>query len=227
MQLKSSTIFSTGQEKASRPKQKQTLDSSVSVTFLLGQERATSGQVTTASADEDSPILVSPGEALGADQTSWLRGTFAAPQPSLGSTTLGDPTKRTYIPGGAKLTPRLRVAVPGSAPRLKTRQLWEGTVTELLDNGFVAVLEDKTNLDNPDEQATFAFDNTELSPDDYRLVRPGAAFYWIIGNERTAGGQVKNVSMVQFRRVPAWTERALKRAADRGRQIREFLWEEA
>jgi hypothetical protein len=91
----------------------------------------------------------------------------------------------------------LRMSLPTN------RQLWEGTVTEIMPEGFVAVLSDRTNTGNPDERATFDFDNTEISPEDLKLVALGSSFYWVIGIEHTIGGQVKNISMIQFRRVPA------------------------
>jgi hypothetical protein len=132
---------------------------------------------------------------------------------------MGEPAKAKVIPRGAVLRPGpLEIEIRKNDSTLQTRQLWEGTVTELCNGGFTAILSDKTNPSNPDEQATF--DNAEISPDDQPLVGPGSSFYWIIGSERTAGGQVKNVSMVQFRRLPAWTDRKLSDVAVRARQLR-------
>jgi hypothetical protein len=91
----------------------------------------------------------------------------------------------------------------------------------------VAILSDKTNPGNPDERGSFDFEYTEISPDDLRLINPGSTFYWVIGNERTVAGQVKNVSMLQFRRVPAWTQSRLDRAADSARRLRESFREKA
>jgi hypothetical protein len=121
----------------------------------------------------------------------------------------------------------LRHSIAGRVPRLKTRQLWEGTVTKIGEEGFAAILNAKTNPRNPDEQVMFEFDRTEISPEDLPLISPGSSFYWIIGNEQTAGGQVKNVSMLQFRRVPAWSERSLARVADRARQVKALFRNEA
>jgi hypothetical protein len=125
------------------------------------------------------------------------------------------------IPSGAALAPRLNVAVPGKAPKLRTRQLWEGTVIQLRDTGFVAVLTDKTNPSNPDEQAVFDYD--EISSEDRRLIELGASFYWTIGNEITVGGQLKNVSMVQFRRLPLWTQRKLADVRTRARHLEQSV----
>lgn len=123
------------------------------------------------------------------------------------------------IPTGSAALPPLQPAVTGRTAILKTRQLWEGTVTELHDGGFVAILNDKTNPSNPDEQASFDFENSEISPEDVKLVQLGSSFYWILGNERTVGGEVRNVSVVQFRRVPAWTKQKLAEAEAKAKQL--------
>jgi hypothetical protein len=161
---------------------------------------------------------------IGATQPSTTDSTFSIAQNALGTSALPD-VASPMIPSGATLRPRLKLGV-GHAPSLKTRQLWEGTVTDVGKGGFIAVLSDRTDRNNPDEQATFEFDKTEISPDDELLLKPGASFYWIIGNEQTVAGQVKNVSMIQFRRVPAWTDHALEIAAKRARLLRESFQEE-
>jgi hypothetical protein len=124
------------------------------------------------------------------------------------------------VPTGARLCPEVAPTATKYGSILHTRQLWEGTVTDVRSTGFSAVLSDKTNPANPDEHAAFDFDNVEISADDFPLVSSGAAFYWIIGTEKTAGGTVKNISIVQFRRVPAWTRSALSEAAERAKSIR-------
>src|SRR5258708_37940616 len=96
---------------------------------------------------------------------------------------------------------------------LQTRQVWDGTVTEVRSDSFLARLVDKTDPINPDEQAVFEF--AEVPEEERAFVTPGSAFYWTIGSERTPAGQIRSISMVQFRRVPAWTKTALARGADR------------
>lgn len=110
----------------------------------------------------------------------------------------------------------------GRGATFKTLQLWEGTVTEL--NGpeiFVATLTDLTTRSNPDEQAEF--NCSEVSPDDRSLIAPGSAFYWTVGTERTPGGQQRNVSTIQFKRLPAWTNAAIRRATERSAQTRSLF----
>jgi len=121
------------------------------------------------------------------------------------------------IPRGAILPSTFEPTLSGRGTTLTTRQLWEGTVTEIRDGEFVATLSDRSNPASPDEQAVF--DGSEISPEDQKLISPGSSFYWIIGNEVTAGGQLKNVSIVQFRRLPIWTNRALAKAADRANRV--------
>ncbi len=197
-----------------------------SITFSPGQRRVSSSpSVATLPVASDSPVYdFRAVPALGAKQDS----RPVASSGSLSFVSLSSPgsieSADAQAPSSAMLPPRLNVAVPGRAPRLKTRQLWEGTVTEIRDGGFVAILSDKSNPNNPDEQAVF--EAGEISPEDQGLVRPGASFYWVIGNESTVAGQVKNVSIVQFRRVPAWTPRKLAQAADHARRVRELLRKE-
>ncbi len=198
----------------------------LSITFSLGQEPATDGkQSTTPVSAPDVPIYkFDATPRFGANQLSPSEGTLSLPPTPLNQESVSD-GRSPGVPCGATFRPRLMLAVPGSAPRLKTRQLWEGTVTEVRADGFAAVLSDKTNPGTPDEQASFDFDNTEISPEDLRLINPGSTFYWVIGNERTVAGQVKNVSMVQFRRLPAWSQRRLDHVADRARRIRDSFQE--
>jgi hypothetical protein len=199
----------------------------LSITFSRGQEKTSdSAQATVPVVASDSPIFVHGEGHFGATQPSPSASTFSSPQPSLASPTLADVTKPT-IPTGVTFPPRLKLAVAGSTPKLKTRQLWEGTVTEVKDNGFVAVLSDKTNVSNPEEQGTFEFDKTEISAEDFALIKPGSSFYWIIGSIQTPANQVINASIVQFRRVPTWSERSLRRADERARLLRELFREEA
>ena len=109
----------------------------------------------------------------------------------------------------------------GKDPTLQIRQLWEGTVTEVHEDEFVAMLSDKSNPQNPNEQATFQY--IEVSDDDRSLVKPGSVFYWAIGTQRTPAGQVKNVSGIDFQRAPAWTRGALSDAFVRARRIAEWF----
>jgi hypothetical protein len=147
-----------------------------------------------------------PSSSLGAFQSSSLPAMTVTASP---------------VPTGAQLRPNLRSLFRSRGPILQTRQLWEGTVIEVRNGGFVAVVNDKTNPANPEEQVSFDFG--DLSDEDHSLVSLGSPFYWIIGRERTPTGTVKNVSFVQFRRLPSWTPSALSKVSDRARRFKELL----
>lgn len=94
-------------------------------------------------------------------------------------------------------------AIPQPAYRFRVLQKWEGTVTSVGDNEFVAVIRDLTDLSLPPEEATFSVE--EVPEPDLSLISPGAIFYWNVGYETTLSRQRKRVSAIRFRRLPAWT----------------------
>lgn len=57
--------------------------------------------------------------------------------------TTGDETTPVPLPR-VDLKPQIPIVVTGDGPTLQIRQLWEGTVIEIRDEGFVATLADKT-----------------------------------------------------------------------------------
>lgn len=87
-------------------------------------------------------------------------------------------------------------------------QSWEGAVTDLNSDHFLARLTD--NSDGTPLEAKIPL--AEVSEEDACLVELGAIFYWNIGYEVTPSGQRKRNSTVRFRRLPAWTTRELNRA---------------
>lgn len=89
--------------------------------------------------------------------------------------------------------------------QLRVSQKWEGTVRSVGPEGFDARLVDLTNLDSPQEEATFLLD--DVSESDLKLVEPGAVFYWSIGVERNVFGQIQRVSRIRFRRLPRLSAR--------------------
>lgn len=119
----------------------------------------------------------------------------------------------TPILRGVRVKPQVPEARRGKEPSLQIKQLWEGTVKDVLDNGFLAVLVDKSHPNLPEEQVEF--ESVELREDDKPLVKPGSVFYWMIGTERTPSGQVRNVSNIEFSRLPIWTRNSLNAAAQR------------
>jgi hypothetical protein len=202
-------------------------------TFLIGQDPKGSSRSEQQELAEvsHSAILDFSEKPMGASQVrvSSMTATvgeqqgeaIATSQASTVSTTANVSASSSIpVPTGANLQPRLYSLVRGKGPILQTRQLWEGTVTQVSNGGFIAVVSDKTDPTNPQEQVSF--DLGDVSDEDHELVRVGSSFYWIIGRERT-GGTVRNVSIVQFRRVPAWTASAMSKASERARRFAEVL----
>ncbi len=160
------------------------------------------------------------------------------PPQAVGQSSTGQSYQGTYIPPTAQVTrdpccpvlsgvavrPSVPLVSKGPGPTLQIRQLWEGTVIEARDGQFVATLNDKTSPSNPDEQAVF--ESSEISCDDRHLIGPGSVFYWAIGTESTPAGQLRNVSTIEFRRVPAWTRSALESAQNRISRLKEFFQSE-
>jgi hypothetical protein len=109
-----------------------------------------------------------------------------------------------------------RIVVPPGAI-LKSRQRWDGIILECNRNRFVARITDRTDPSNPEEIATFETD--EISDDDRPLIKPGAAFYWTIGREKTPAGQIRNIAIINFRRTPRWKKESFKRASGRARKL--------
>ncbi len=104
--------------------------------------------------------------------------------------------------------------------RAVSLQKWEGVVIAVEKDIFQARLLDLTD-ENPEEQAEFLIE--EISDDDRELLRPGAVFYWSLGYLTTGTGQRIRTSIVKFRRLPAWTERDMRMAQERAKEIRQTI----
>ena len=84
---------------------------------------------------------------------------------------------------------------------------WEGMVLEVRDDVFRARLVDVENTDLQEEAEIIKSALTDS--DDLRLLVPGAIFYWTIGR-RISKKRSEQVSMIQFRRLPEWTNEVTK-----------------
>jgi hypothetical protein len=104
--------------------------------------------------------------------------------------------------------------------RFQALQQWEGVVDEVNDGSFVARLVDRTAKE-PDEEAEF--DLGEVPTGDRELVVPGAIFYWSVGYRTAATGTRSRVSIISFRRLPAWTEAEKLQARERAEEIAKAL----
>jgi|RhiMetdeSRZDD1v2_1073273.scaffolds.fasta_scaffold37399_4 hypothetical protein len=102
-------------------------------------------------------------------------------------------------------------------------QAWEGIVTQVMDNAFLARLIDLTHT-GVDEEAEFPID--EISEEDKALITPGAIFYWDIGYHTSYSGQRTRKSLIRFRRLPAWTQKEIEAAQREAERIgKAFGWQ--
>ena len=99
-------------------------------------------------------------------------------------------------------------------------QKWEGTVLEISKDAFLGRLVDQTNP-GADEEAEFSL--AEISEEDKELLAPGAVFYWNIGYNDSPSGQRTRVSVIRFRRLPAWSEREIRDAKQKAEQLRDRI----
>jgi hypothetical protein len=125
------------------------------------------------------------------------------------------------VPRSVRVEPSVPETTRGKGPNLLIKQLWEGTVTQVRGETFVAVLSDKSRLNSPEEHVEF--ESVELREDDLPLVVPGSVFYWMIGTERTSSGQVRNISNIEFSRLPLWTRGSLKAALEKGSRTKQWF----
>lgn len=109
---------------------------------------------------------------------------------------------------------------PSRQSRFIPLQKWEGTVVEVLDEGFFARLVDLTSA-GVDEEAEFPLE--EISTADRSLIAPGAVFYWNIGYFDSLSGQRTRASVIRFRRLPVWRAEELERAKQKTQSIRDEL----
>jgi hypothetical protein len=96
-------------------------------------------------------------------------------------------------------------------------QTWEGIVISRSGEEFEATLRDLTDRRAPAEAATFPI--AEVPPDDRRLIEPGAVFYWFLGQEMSALGQLSRRSTIRFRRLPAWTDVQRRKIAEKAKAL--------
>jgi hypothetical protein len=168
-------------------------------TYQAGQEDTTG----------PGPDLTASGQDIAVGRRRFIIPSRPAEeqQPLSSSYRNGDTTESpsTLEPARVLRVPRAQVA----RQHFILLQRWEGTVTNVNVEEFSAVLRDLSQAARPEEQASFLLD--EVPDPDRSLLVPGAVFYWTIGYEVTLTGTRKTVSMLRFRRLPAWSESDLRR----------------
>lgn len=98
---------------------------------------------------------------------------------------------------------------------------FEGTIRELYPDYFIARLDPLSGESRVQEEAEFP--NSEVPPADRALITLGAVFYWYLGLEEKAYGQVTRASLIRFKRLPNWDDADFKRAAVRADFLRAVL----
>lgn len=140
-----------------------------------------------------SPRAIGHGRFITRFRVPADTGASSTPNPATAEATTSPPLTVVRLPEAAV-----------SRSTFSLLQHWEGTVATIAGDEFVATLRDLTDPSQSEEQASFPLDAV---PDpDRDLLLPGAVFYWAIGYEVTVTGTRKTVSMLRFRRLPAWTK---------------------
>lgn len=129
-----------------------------------------------------------------------------------------------YIGGIGKEAPSTTPQSPASRS-LQPLQEWEGYVTEVKKDSFIARLIDVTKgASTEGEVAEFSL--SEIREDHLSLIVEGAVFRWVIGYLRSVSGEKQRISDLVFRRLPAWTKRDIDAAKTKAKiMIQEIIWE--
>ena len=103
---------------------------------------------------------------------------------------------------------------------------WEGYVESIgEDDFFVRMTNVRSNSSLPDDHAVFSKD--DISEHERHFLKEGAIVRWVIGRERLPTGQVRKVSELYFRRLPAHTEADYQRAFDKANALlTEVIWDD-
>ena len=102
-------------------------------------------------------------------------------------------------------------------------QEWEGYVTQVMGDEFLAHLIDLSAADI-EEEAVFSIE--DVSSIHKELVKEGAIFRWSIGYERVRGGTKRKVSSIVFRRLPAWSKKDISKSLSEVESFQaNIIWE--
>jgi hypothetical protein len=126
-------------------------------------------------------------------------------------------TQPKSIPGDTEVTSLLVERVDRY---FLPEQSWEGMVLEVLEDSFRARLVDTKNADQQEEAEILKTAVTD--EDDLKLLVSGAIFFWTIGR-RVEGRRSEQVSLIQFRRLPIWTEKEIQEAKREAIEIKKRL----
>lgn len=146
------------------------------------------------------------------------------PNPVRGVTSIFDADIRDIVP--PIHNPAALYENPKEGRILTPTAEWEGFVERVGEVDFyvkMVNLESRSPL--PTDQATFSVD--DVSENDRHLLKPGAIVRWIIGRERLPSGQIRKVSELYFRMLPAHTRADYRRALNKVNELLEdTVWDD-
>lgn len=129
------------------------------------------------------------------------------------------PASDTQISDGEGDTPKVPIFFKQSRHYLPDIS-WEGMVLRVLDDSFIARL---VNINDPSQKEEAEILNTSVSDeDDMKLIKPGAIFFWSIG-WHIKGRRSEQFSLIQFRRIPVWTEKEKEQASQEAVELKKEL----
>ncbi len=111
--------------------------------------------------------------------------------------------------------PRVELVAP--VRNFTMLQQWEGRVISVSEDSFIAIISNRTNPQNSQEEIEIEL--SEIPHDDTNLISPGAFFYWSIGYEDGSGIPRQRVSRIRFRRLPNWTKREINLAKQQSKRF--------
>jgi len=108
---------------------------------------------------------------------------------------------------------------------LTTISHWEGVVESVEGRTFHARLTPFQNGRPLPAKIEYAdFDLEELATEsDREFVQPGSVFYWTLGRGKNVAGTVANVSLLRFRRLPAFSDYQERQARSEAQELMEAL----
>lgn len=129
-------------------------------------------------------------------------------------TTLSDAQQKKEEVTERVSVPEMPLPVWPQAPETHETQLleqWEGTVQNVSSRKFEAKLRSIIAPNPSDEKASFQI--LDVPDADLPLIVTGAVFYWSVGYRKEKNGQKSLMSIIRFRRLPAWSKSDVARAA--------------
>ena len=98
-------------------------------------------------------------------------------------------------------------------------QEWEGYVIEIGEDDFTVRLLDLTaGSSHEEEEAVIPL--SEISEDDFKHLRLGSIFRWVIGYERSTSGTKQRVSQIVFPRTSCCDQTGYSRSRGMGQEDR-------